>query len=84
VEELARARARAKRLAGKAGSTYRKALPPIPERGTLLKFSQARDGTASGRLSDSAAGERLDGRAFDSNGMVNTPAYAWLSDYEYG
>ena len=38
----------------------------------------------SGQLSrDSAAGERLDGKASDSNGMVTTPAYAWLSDYEY-
>jgi hypothetical protein len=32
---------------------------------------------------DSAAGERLDGKAFDSNGMVAIGAYAWLSDYEY-
>jgi len=37
-----------------------------------------------GQLSpDSAAGARLDGRASDSNGMVVSPAYAWLSDYEY-
>jgi IrrE N-terminal-like domain len=37
-----------------------------------------------GQLSpDSAAGERLDGKASDSNGMVVSPAYAWLSDYEY-
>jgi hypothetical protein len=32
---------------------------------------------------DSAAGERLDGKAPDSDGMVAIPAYAWLSDYEY-
>jgi IrrE N-terminal-like domain len=38
----------------------------------------------NGQLSrDSAAGERLDGKASDSKGMVNSPAYAWLSDYEY-
>jgi hypothetical protein len=38
----------------------------------------------NGQLSrDSAAGERLDGKASDSERMVNTPAYAWLSDYEY-
>ncbi len=37
----------------------------------------------SGRISrDSAAGERLAGISGDSNGMVKTPAYAWLIGYD--
>jgi hypothetical protein len=32
---------------------------------------------------DSAAGERLDGKASDTNKMVVTPAYAWLADFEH-
>ena len=32
---------------------------------------------------DSAAGERLDGKAPDSGRMVVTPAYAWLADFEH-
>ena len=31
---------------------------------------------------DSAAGERLDAKATDSGGMVRTPAYAWLENFD--
>ena len=52
----------------------------------MTRFSPIKDGCARvrfGRIHEhSAAGERLAGKAADSKGMVDTPAYAWLEGFE--
>ena len=51
-----------------------KRFSPIRDKSAWIRFGQIHE--------HSAAGERLAGKAKDSRGMVDTPAYAWLEGFE--